>query len=99
MKICIIQPAYSKDYTDSQKCFDDQLALIDQCDESMDLIVLPEYSDAPADVKGKRGFYDAVDKYNSILLQKACQTARRCNSLLFVNCGYETEDGIRNTTF
>lgn len=25
----------------------------------MDLIVLPEYSDAPADVQGKAGFYGA----------------------------------------
>jgi predicted amidohydrolase len=98
MKVCVIQPHYSFDEKDLEQCFGDLLSLLDQCDESLDLIVLPEYSDAPADVKGKRGFYDAVDKYNSILLQKACQTAKRCNSLLFVNCGYETEDGIRNTT-
>ncbi len=98
MKICVIQPRYSFDEKQIDECFAELMALLDRCDDSLDLIVLPEYSDAPADVKGKRGFYDAVDKYNSILLQKACQTAKRCNSLLFVNCGYETEDGIRNTT-
>ena len=73
--------------------------LLDRCDESLDLIVLPEYSDALADVKGKDGFYNAVDKYNVELLERARATAKRCNALLFVNCGYKTEDGIRNTTY
>ncbi len=98
MKICVIQPHYSFDEKDVGKCFEDLISLLDECDESLDLIVLPEYSDAPADVKGKAGFYDAVKEYNPILMQKACETAKRCNSLVFVNCGFETEDGIRNTT-
>ena len=98
MKVCVIQPHYSFDERDVGKCFEDLLSLLDECDESMDLIVLPEYSDAPADVKGKGGFYDAVKEYNPILMQKACETAKRCNSLVFVNCGFETEAGIRNTT-
>ena len=59
MKICVIQPAYSFDERDVDGCFHGLLELLDKCDESLDLIVLPEYSDAPADVKGKRGFYDA----------------------------------------
>lgn len=98
MKVCVIQPHYSFDERDVGKCFEDLLSLLDECDESMDLIVLPEYSDAPADVKGKGGFYDAVKEYNPVLMQKACETAKRCNSLVFVNCGFETENGIRNTT-
>jgi predicted amidohydrolase len=64
----------------------------------MDLIVLPEYSDAPADVQGKDGFYGAVKQYNATLMQKARETAKRCHALVFVNAGYETEGGIRNTT-
>jgi len=98
MKICVIQPHYSFDGGDVEKCFGELLALLDKCDESMDLIVLPEYSDAPADVQGKGGFYDAVDKYNSLLIMQACETAKRCNALVFVNAGYKTENGIRNTT-
>ena len=98
MKICVIQPHYSFDEKDLKRCFGDLLALLDQCDESMDLIVLPEYSDAPADVQGEKGFYDAVEANNAILLQKACETAKRCHALLFVNAGYRTEQGIRNTT-
>ncbi len=98
MKVCVIQPHYSFDEKDVQSCFEDLLSLLEQCDESLDLIVLPEYSDAPADVQGKDGFYGAVAKYNKILLQKACETAKRCHSLVFVNAGFETENGVRNTT-
>ena len=99
MKINIIQPRYSFDGADLDSCFSDLLSLLDECDEEADVIVLPEYSDAPADVKGKAGFYDAFDKNNALLLEKACLTARRCKSLLFVNAGYKTADGIRNTTY
>ncbi len=98
MKVCIIQPHYSFDGNDVQACFDGLMEMLDKCDVSLDLIVLPEYSDAPADVQGKDGFYSAVAKYNGMLLQKACETAKRCNSLVFVNAGYATENGIRNTT-
>ena len=44
--------------------------LLDSCDESLDLIVLPEYSDALADIHGKAGLYSAFDKYNAKLLEK-----------------------------
>ena len=98
MKICVIQPHYSFDEKDVDACFEGLLALLEQCDESMDLIVLPEYSDAPADVQGKDGFYGAVAKYNALLMEKARETARRCGALVFVNAGYETENGVRNTT-
>ena len=98
MKVCVIQPRYSFDENDVEKRFYELLQYLDDCDESMDLIVLPEYSDAPADVKGKDGFYGAVEKYNAILMQKARDTAKRCNALVFVNAGYKTENGVRNTT-
>ena len=99
MKVCVVQPQYSFNEKDLQQCFDGLIALLDQCDQSMDLIVLPEYSDALADVKGKAGFYNAVEEYNATLLKKAAETAKRCNALLFVNCGFQAEDGIRNTTY
>lgn len=98
MKVCVIQPHYSFDEKDTERCFEELLVLLERCDESLDLIVLPEYSDVLADVAGKDAFYRASRKYSPILLQKASETAKRCNSLVFVNCGYETENGIRNTT-
>ncbi len=99
MKVCIIQPKYSFNEKDLDSCFKSLIEMLDECDDSFDIIVLPEYSDALADVKGKKGFYDAFYKYNETLLNKAKETAIRCNSLVFVNAGYETENGIRNTTY
>ncbi len=98
MKVCVIQPHYSFDEGDVQVCFDDLLTHLDRCDESLDLIVLPEYSDAPADVQGKEGFYNAVHQNHARLFEKAIETAKRCHALVFVNAGYETDGGIRNTT-
>ena len=98
MKICVIQPRYSFDACDVDKCFSEMLELLEQCDETIDLIVLPEYSDALADVQGKEGFYNAVEKYSEFLLGKVSATAKRCHALAFVNCGYKTHNGVRNTT-
>ena len=98
MKVCVIQPNYSFNEKDVGKCFSGLLSLLEQCDESLDVIVLPEYSDALADVQGKAGFYNAVETYNARLMQKAQETAKRCSALVFVNAGFQTETGIRNTT-
>lgn len=98
MKVCVIQPHYSFDPKDLDSCFNGLLDLLHSCDESMDVIVLPEYSDALADVPGKDGFYNAVDTYGEILLREATETAIRCGATVFVNAGYKTDKGIRNTT-
>ena len=43
MKVQIIQPYYSLNgKQEIEKCFNDQLALMDKCDDSADLIILPE---------------------------------------------------------
>ncbi len=99
MKVCVIQPEYSFNENDLNECFNNLLSMLDECDETLDLIVLPEYSDVPSDVKGKNGFYNAYKKNNGVLLEKAKFTAKRCNSIVFVNAGYKTEKGIRNTTY
>ena len=95
----MLQPKYSFDENDIGKCFEGLLSLLEQCDESLDVIVLPEYSDVPADVKGKAGYYDAVVKYGGIILEKAKETAKRCSAIIFVNAGHQTVKGIRNTTY
>ncbi len=99
MKVCVLQPNYSFNENDADKCFEDLLLLLEQCDDSMDIIVLPEYSDVLADVKGKAGYYGTVNKYSQVLLEKAKSTAKRCSSLLFFNAGCCTDCGIRNTTY
>ena len=99
MKVCVLELLYSFDERDAEKCFLGLTKLMDECDESMDIIVLPEYSDVLADVKGKAGYYNTVEKYRDQLIEKARALAKRCSALVFVNAGYTTADGIRNTTY
>ncbi len=100
MKVCIIQPAYSTDYSRSDEYFEAELSYLDRCDESMDLIVLPESADVPCLAKTREESEASVRKYKDRLIEKCRETAKRCNSLLFVNARYETENGsLRNTTY
>ena len=99
MKVCIIQPAYSTDYTRIDEYFDAELALLAACDESMDIIVMPELSDVPCLAKTKEESEKAVEKFNTRLLEEAKATARRCHAMLFVNARSRHEKGLRNTTY
>ena len=99
MKICLIQPPYSGDYEQSQVCFDKQLELMDQCDDSMDVIVLPESCDVPSLAKTKEQSEAATEKYNEIMLKKAKELAKRCHAIVFFNARSFGETGVRNTTY
>ena len=71
MKVCVIQPHYSFDPRDVDACFEELLSMLDACDPSLDLIVLPEYSDAPADVQGKEGYkFEIITKYPQELAEE-----------------------------
>ncbi|MBR2376099.1 MAG: hypothetical protein IKA88_07410 [Clostridia bacterium] len=98
MKVCVIQPYYSFDPKDTVTCFNDMVRLLDECDDSLDLIVLPEYSDIPAAQSSKAEFHASMDKYNAVIKEKAVAAAKRCNAIVFVNCAEKTETGYRNTT-
>ncbi len=98
MKACVIQTEYSLDPKRADELFAKTLAQLDECDESLDLIVLPEYSELSAVVKDNESFYSLIDKYNAVILKKAQDTAVHCNALVFVNCAHKTEGGYRNTT-
>ena len=99
MKVCIIQPEYSVDYERSDELFEKQLALMDQCDDTMDMIVMPESCDCPCLAKLKEQSEASSSRYNARLLEKAAETARRCHALLFVNARSAAEGGLRNTTY
>ncbi|MBQ9773708.1 MAG: hypothetical protein IJW30_06445 [Clostridia bacterium] len=98
MKVCVIQPPYSYDARDMESNFARLLSLMDECDETMDLIVLPEYSDVPADSADNRWLFEQVDRQNPVLLRKASALAARCGALVFVNAMDHTPTGYRNTT-
>ena len=99
MKVCIAQPEYSVDYNRSDELFEKQLQLFEQCDDSMDIIVFPESCDIPCLAKTKEDAEKSAAKYTQKLLEVASATAKRCNSLLFLNARSRTENGLRNTTY
>ncbi|MBQ9785462.1 MAG: hypothetical protein IJW29_08165 [Clostridia bacterium] len=99
MKTCIVQPHYSTDYNDSEELFRWEMDAMDQCDESMDLIVLPESCDTPALARTREQFEASHRKYCPPLLQKARETAKRCNAVLFINMARQTPTGLRNATY
>ena len=99
MKVCIIQPAYSTDFSKSDWYFEKQLELLDKCDRTMDIIVLPEAASIPCLATTKEDFESAVKKYNSRLLEKMRSTALACNAMVFANGSDETEDGYTNVTY
>ena len=99
MKVCVIQPGYSTDYSRSDEYFENELKLLENCDESLDIIVLPESCDIPCLASTKEESEASAAKYNAILLEKVKQTSIRCNAMVFVNARSVTEKGYRNTTY
>ena len=99
MKVCVIQPEYSVDYSRSDELFEKQLAMMDRCDDSLDLIVMPESCDVPALAHTREQSEASSAKYNARLLEKASETAKRCHAMLFVNARSRHEGGLRNTTW
>ncbi len=99
MKAAIIQAPYSVHYEDSDRIFAHELALLEECDESLDLIVLPEYCDIPALPSSLEEHLAGRRRYTERILSKARETAKRCNAVVFINCIDENENGGRNTTF
>lgn len=98
MKACIIQPPYSMEFSDLDSLFPWYLNALDQCDDSMDVIVLPEYSNRPSRTYTKEQFLSSIEQTTRQLLDKVSATAKRCQSIIFVNMAYPTPTGLRNTT-
>lgn len=99
MKACIIQPPYSMDTSYSDEYFDYKMKKLDECDESSDIIVLPEYSDVPCAAKDLDEILFYHNKYIDILLNKCIETAKRCKALVFVNALCKENGNYRNTTY
>lgn len=99
MKVAIIQPGYSLKFDAVENGFQQLLSYLDACDSSMDLIVLPEYSDVPGNVRNQAEYFQNVEKNHDLLMKKVAETAVRCQALIFVNASYEAQLGYRNTTF
>lgn len=98
MKVCVIQPPYSMDVSRSDEFVQWELDALDRCDASMDLIALPEYSNLPTYTATREEMLQKYEAYTEKLMNKASETAKRCNSLVFLSCLHDTPNGLRNGT-
>lgn len=99
MKVCIVQPPYSTDFTRSDEYFKWEMETFDKCDSSMDLIVFPECTDVPCMAHSAEDVVESYEKYFDTIYEKACETAKRCDAVVFFNAHNKTEKGLYNTTF
>ena len=99
MKAYIIQPPYSRDLSCSDDYFNFKLEKLNECDETADIIVLPEYSDVPCATTNREETLFYHKKYIDTLLEACKETAKRCDALVFVNALYEINGNYRNTTY
>lgn len=98
MKICVIQPPYSMEHADAENRFLWEMDALEKCDKSLDMIVLPEYANVPAKVKTKAQLEESRAAFTAPLLEKCAATAKRCDAVVFVNCAWDSPEGLRNTT-
>ena len=62
MKVCLIQPPYSMDFTQIDNCFEEELKILDACPTDVDIIVLPEYSDVLSATPSGEDFIKSLEK-------------------------------------
>ena len=98
MKSRVIQPLFAMDEDGLDKSFEWTLKELDRCDPSLDIVVLPEFSEVPGKTSYK-GFLETVDKYGPTLLEACERTARRCSTLVFCGAIDTSFDVPRNAIF
>ena len=98
MKLCAIQIPYGHTASDADNSVDFLIRELNNCDNSIDLILTPEYSNAPATFPAGTA-KNYVKKSTSKLIEAAKNAAIRCNAVVAVNYLCEISEGIfRNTT-
>ena len=97
MKFCAIQSPYPYTLEQADAAVDFAVQTLKQCDPSIDLILLPEYSNAPT-VFPEGECIPYAEKHTKLLIDTAVETARRCNAIVAVNYAANIGGRYRNTT-
>ena len=98
MKVCSIQPPYPYTLDDVVAHQNFILSALAECDDSLDLIVLPECCNAPTSLKDSVVFLDCVRENTPVLLNAVRETAERCNAMVAINLYDGEKPPFRNTT-
>ncbi|MBO4632037.1 MAG: hypothetical protein J5858_08955 [Lentisphaeria bacterium] len=98
MKLCAVQIPYGHTVDQADASVDFLIRELNQCDSSCDLILTPEYSNAPATFP-PGGVIPYARKATPKLIEAARAAAVRCQAIVAVNYLCEIEPGVfRNTT-
>ena len=98
MKVCAFQPWYPYQAQETDAYVQDLKKMLNECDESLDLIVLPECCNAPTRYKDKEEFYSYIRKHTQLVLDMAQATAKRCHAIVAVNIYDGPVHKLRNAT-
>ena len=93
MKLCAIQPPYAHTPDQAEASVDFIIQALNECDESCDLILTPEYSNAPCALPVEE-FYPFIRKHTARLVEAARMTARRCNAIVALSHACEVSEGV-----
>ncbi|MBR2426798.1 MAG: hypothetical protein IKB16_08680 [Lentisphaeria bacterium] len=98
MKLCAIQIPFTTNETDAALSVRMAIDELNKCDSSCDIILTPEYTNAPASFPvGK--CIPFAQAHTDALISAAKNAAVRCNAIVAVNYVCEAEPGLfRNTT-
>lgn len=99
MKAAIYQARYYMDQSFCEQGIEEALNALDSCDESIDIIVMPENTDIPYFTDTKEAYENTVRQTTSRILTKASETAARCKAIVFVNAADDLDGVYANTTF
>lgn len=98
MNVCILQPLFPKTPAESPGFIDWLFQELDRCDGTVDLIVLPEYSNAPSVYSDPDRYLADLEAFSGPLVDKVRETCRRCGAMAAVNAALPYEGALRNTT-
>lgn len=97
MNICAIQQPYPYTAAEAPEAVDFLIRELDSCDESLDLIVLPEYSNCPTSFPPGESLPFAI-RYMKPLEEAAVRAAKRCHAVVALSYCASVGEVYRNTT-
>lgn len=97
MKVCAIQPPYGHTVEQAGKTVEFIINELNTCDESLDLILTPEYSNTPGTIPPEQAISFA-DTWRDKLEDAAVSAAKRCNAVVVLSYSAKAEGCERNTS-
>ena len=99
LKARVIQQYFAQDRKGLDESFEWTIAELKKCDESLDIIVLPEFCEVPGKTSGAHDFLATSRRNGVILIETCAETAKRCNSLVFAGVVDHSLPVPRNAIF